>query len=283
MHQIYRRAIRTVVWLGDAADNSHQAFRSINLNPHGDFAKYGSSDFDDIYATFPARTTLQNLMERPIWRRLWIMQEVVLSKEEPILYCGDESLSWSDLGRAVQVSAVSAPMFKQLFKTRERISKTDLQCLRSPQPHKLRHVLELSSGFETTEALDRIFALYGMLQVTGIGDLMSLRPNYELAVADVFRMVTWDAVRLEGGLNILQLLPHSQDPLLSSWVVDFSKTMSLRNPEIDPDLSSQELDWSVDDKRGYTRDSHPEPFLSGEMKGVLNVSGVIFDVVDKVY
>jgi hypothetical protein len=99
MRKIYGMASGVCIWLGEADDNSKMAI---------DFIKHGVSNFknlDDLFRNQDAVLgwrAMTSLMQRPWFSRLWVIQEVVLSKKAE-LYCGTRTLSWTDFANAVSL------------------------------------------------------------------------------------------------------------------------------------------------------------------------------------
>lgn len=88
MRDIYREADRVILWLGPEFEDSSLGMDMI-------FALgTGRIKTDDLgsWNTFPEAKTLgswkavNNLFLRPFWKRIWIMQEVVLAKRTTIIY-----------------------------------------------------------------------------------------------------------------------------------------------------------------------------------------------------
>lgn len=89
MGEIYARAAKTIVWLGPARADSDRAMRCVNMMddewrrlqgtpPAAWFeSSFQEADWDAIGA----------LMARPWWGRVWIIQEVLKSRE-PEFWCG---------------------------------------------------------------------------------------------------------------------------------------------------------------------------------------------------
>ncbi|PMD28865.1 heterokaryon incompatibility, partial [Hyaloscypha variabilis F] len=73
MRNIYQQAECVLMWLGKEADNSHLAMSMIET---------WAAVLENIKDSFnkPSWTAMRYFFERPYWRRIWIVQEVVLSR-----------------------------------------------------------------------------------------------------------------------------------------------------------------------------------------------------------
>lgn len=83
MSTIYARANRVLVWLGSEADGSREAIEAI---------KSGCD------ATRQHAGKVKALFERPYWSRLWIIQEVLMSRAVSVM-CGNQYFGMEDLAR----------------------------------------------------------------------------------------------------------------------------------------------------------------------------------------
>ena len=106
MRQIYSSALSVVAWLGEAGDESDKAFDLLS-----GLAKF-SNDTEQLlellrgdpeYFGRACFFGLHELMLRPYWSRLWVMQELVMGSSSVILICGDRTLSWVTFCEAITV------------------------------------------------------------------------------------------------------------------------------------------------------------------------------------
>ena len=113
MGSIYRSAKRVIVWLGDQSETSEMAMRFLPGLEAALSTYHGKSSANTIFNAQlgqelksthfvlpPCKaaewTSLSELFARPWFRRLWIVQEVVLGQEVQ-LQCGRSNLPWSTL------------------------------------------------------------------------------------------------------------------------------------------------------------------------------------------
>jgi hypothetical protein len=95
---LYMRDIyETLIWLGEAADESELAFRFITA-----WAIANKEDFNDFLEEYPfafdaeAREAVDKLFKRPWWRRIWVYQGFVLSNSVMFL-CGSNYIPYEVL------------------------------------------------------------------------------------------------------------------------------------------------------------------------------------------
>lgn len=84
MGEIYNTAVEVLVWLGPAADGSSHAMTAMVGLDQREILNH--------------QAALQALFRRRYWTRLWIVQEVLLSRGGKIL-CGKSWMAWSALVR----------------------------------------------------------------------------------------------------------------------------------------------------------------------------------------
>jgi hypothetical protein len=116
MPRIYGSAHCTVVYLGEEADNSPLAFRTLHRIADGygldDYALTGRTYHDGTIETSEPRMSESSeedaleavaaLLRRPWFRRAWVLQEFVMSREV-ITVCGGEHFDWSVLRGALSM------------------------------------------------------------------------------------------------------------------------------------------------------------------------------------
>lgn len=87
MDKIYESAKTTLIWLGRGDENSYRAIKSIKRRFITSFLPFLSSGKRDVQSF---------LGSNPYWKRIWIVQEVLLSRKLKIM-CGSKTLSFDSL------------------------------------------------------------------------------------------------------------------------------------------------------------------------------------------
>ncbi|KAI9865353.1 MAG: hypothetical protein M1813_002242 [Trichoglossum hirsutum] len=110
MWEIYGKAIKVYAWLGEADPlidcvfdvlqefrdrrrSKMQLFRDIYQDKAGALPEQSDLDDDRLHEEF---NWLRPLYVRPYWRRVWIVQELVLAKVA-VVCCGDKSIDFDDI------------------------------------------------------------------------------------------------------------------------------------------------------------------------------------------
>jgi hypothetical protein len=166
MRQIYSSAHSVWVWLGEADEITHSNVAMHHLATREPLPRE-CNDFRQFWSPREARSVLE-LCERQYWRRIWIVQEIMLAKKATIL-CGDKQVNWvrlqqlvADLqtirnrGREVHTVGVS----EVLDSPATVIVKAKSQWDGTPQP--LSKLLQLYRTQQSTEIRDKVYALHGL-------------------------------------------------------------------------------------------------------------------------
>lgn len=94
MGQIYSKARTVKVWLGEATDDSDEGIDILRQLQHQpNFKQFSPSQIQAFV----------NLIQRPWWTRIWVVQEVLLA-QTVVMYCGSTffQLDYGALGRVLR-------------------------------------------------------------------------------------------------------------------------------------------------------------------------------------
>ncbi|SPJ72252.1 related to heterokaryon incompatibility protein het-6 [Fusarium torulosum] len=229
MGDIYKSARQVVVWLGEAADDSHLVFEHLK-----DDTIEGSFPNNPV-PTKEKRRAWNSLVKRPWFFRTWVIQEIALARRA-IVMCGDDSTLWLNIdqgwkpdfsGGAKSLSTVnSAPGNKPDhplagFDPDSHIWRLRLLHFGSDPMQILRY----SRVCQTTEVRDKIYGILGLFKPGFIP------VDYDSPVEDIFQRFTEAVITLTGNLRILKHLgvTKSYDGL-PSWVPDFTESSTRSLP-----------------------------------------------------
>jgi hypothetical protein len=95
MGEIYKKASKTLIWLGEHEHASRLAMDLLNSVTEENLRDM-LEDKSESKPIEQAWVALRALFERPYWSRVWILQEVVLSRPS-YLICGDSMCSWDSV------------------------------------------------------------------------------------------------------------------------------------------------------------------------------------------
>ena len=258
MGEIYENAKRTLVWLGDAADDSDLAMDSLprllnivqTMEPNV-FPPYASA-WPDILLRYglpavdePVWHALQALFSRQWFYRLWTLQEVVLARD-PVVLCGSRCIDWNILplfAKAVTDTRLSVLCFKQEdleltgAHTQEPIQfLTQIHAMRTrlrPCQHAmfLHTLISFSSNRVYRDPVDRVWALMGLLsksshRILQEARLVDFTPEAKEKYHETYLAIVKVHVERLPNSAMAMLehgLTYARHPLLPSWCPDWDR------------------------------------------------------------
>ncbi|KAI0203751.1 heterokaryon incompatibility protein-domain-containing protein [Astrocystis sublimbata] len=245
MRDVYSNAQQTISWLGQTFVGVDIAFALLQRlhDVHHEGVADGTFDFrallykdekipEESIGTGPSEaevSALYKLLDRPYFRRCWIIQEIALGRKS-ILKCGDHELPWDVFHSgallcfylgwhgAESKTTLFNPVFKLDSARSSAVNGSDIYEL---------ELLELLRNFRTaaaTDPRDKVFSLLG-LTVTDLDEL-ELTADYRLETEEVYMQVTKAIIAYCDTLDIFAV-PRGNTALaakLPSWVCDWSDT-----------------------------------------------------------
>ncbi|KAI1194360.1 HET-domain-containing protein [Nemania serpens] len=315
MEQIYRNAKKTVVYLGDKSANSDLAAKY--LENHMWRVKGAIADFINqrrfaedtsemmqiciktlgtsqakLFEGFDqhaVQKALMDLLSRPWFRRIWVIQEFVVSPTVD-MYCGKTMCEWGSFSMMFYYSFAEAKVsWDHIVSPRQKINffRGLTQIM---QMHELRNqvhdkdednreakpLIWLLSRCRTAEATMPVDKIYAMLNLSS--SPFVLKPSYIKSKADIYREFAEITFEGDNGGTVLSeaALTNRADPSLPSWVPDWSEAPARINLS-QTLIASQGMFF--DAGRSRTADG-PGPKLCHRIEeNILFVKGVILQSI----
>jgi hypothetical protein len=247
MRDIYAKATRTHVWLGLATEDTSRTFKlwrrfsqttpeerkqtamafeswtygSDNTSEERDPC-WGKPDVSDLFQDLLVHgvSEIIEMTEHEWWRRVWVIQEVVLSREV-VLRRGDEKLDWDTfyilpaIARYPGTSGEDYAMdfAKMVQRLRVQIRKTD--------SGKLPSLLDLVHSFRfqaSSLGADKIYALTGLLPANHPS---LLAPDYGEPTMETYMRFTLSSIIYHEDLNVLAFAAGAEMQGMS-WCRDWA-------------------------------------------------------------
>jgi len=261
MHDIYGNAWTVIAWLGEEADESEKAVTLIKTlsaagrEGRGEELQRKLTE-EPEYLGNGSWLALHELMQRPYWTRLWIIQEIVLGSSGVLILCGDSCIGWLSFCSGIGV------LFSHLWTLKDNLLQRDIVLCKSrvdprwktPSIHLVHKDLRLLSQNEeqggdrlsfgrlldianaaiSCDVRDKVYGLVGMMDPV-IAE--QLAPDYKLEPARIFTVVAKVFILTYGNL----------EPLRES------------NPWGKTQTPSWAADWTWDGRLPYSRPEYP-PF-----------------------
>ncbi|OQN99838.1 hypothetical protein B0A48_14608 [Cryoendolithus antarcticus] len=238
MGSIYAGSVRNLVFLG--MTNDDMAFRVLRtIETINQDARLSTDDFKSLGVTLggdgPTRQysatrftfevdgdALIALLELPLLRRLWIVQEVVLAPQN-LAFLGSIELELLDILRAVRWF-----FYKESTMTMPPAAVAGGNCCArlvefvdrehgayAGQSIGLTDLLQCGQSFEKTESRDGVFAFLGLLPQDQVSHL---QPDYTKPLAEVLAIATRAAIEGSRRLSLFSTISHRGDELESSGI-----------------------------------------------------------------
>lgn len=249
MGRIFRQASRVLLWIGEGDEHSDYACDRIND------ATFRASCVE--LKTGPKAPTLdelrvkvifeRNLEQRRYWTRTWVLQEIVLATQDPIMFCGSRQVFWSwymqckwDLPKYTRSSGPS-PAFDWETVEREVPFHQDMDDSRvtsSVFHGAMRYIYQKNGSIElnhsvfaslhlgATDPRDNVYAVLGLVRqhemyLVDIDYKKTPERVFKDTMAAIWTSATGDLT--SRGIITFNVGPSDEELDLPSWVPDFSR------------------------------------------------------------
>ncbi|KAI0867575.1 hypothetical protein GGS24DRAFT_485177 [Hypoxylon argillaceum] len=244
MKQIYANAANVYLWLGREANSSDIAMRFVAAQASKPLRSRGPG-----YYPLWTRTqgeSLQSLCERPYWRRMWIIQEL-LHANDITVWCGSLSFLWGDLEKLyLKLKKIEESNWFAHHRFHMMIMQSSAAVMIWQRAHwrhrdtpmpRLQTLVEIFRDWKCSDLRDKIFALSGMATAQS-----TVVPDYALTVREVYFAVMRNVGRDEQfGTLLSQILG------LSGREVELSdqKMIEYKTPDAQTMvLKARQYDWT---------------------------------------
>jgi hypothetical protein len=238
MGTIYSEAKTTLVWIGeDSEQQAHKAFQEISIissyqskggktaQQFRDYVRGRIEEMDFEVWVVEKMNTIAPIFAKPWFTRLWVVQEVFLSRNALLLF-GKQKISLNGLRRVTKL----LNKLDEVNKNQQNIDMVSFRnlvrighiCKGVPRLPSVRNempcpvILELlrfTEGFKFSNERDRIYALLGMTADS------NFHADYTLSVRDTYlRFAQW-VLGLSPALSILSYArgPSDFECSIPSW------------------------------------------------------------------
>jgi hypothetical protein len=250
MRNIYQQAMFVTMWLGEAQDDSHLAMSKIDA--WGKAYYNMEKDLDNKSKVAAALAIIDNpfeetswkairkFLQRPYWKRIWIVQEIALS-QQAIMICGGSAFEsiyfwfaitfWEVVIQPEVLDMVTSDNKMTIVNCGHRSSLSlfhfhGQQAFERPvTPFALtlqQHLIGTRSHL-ATDPRDKVYALLGLVD----GDYKEYTPDYNKSVVQVYTDVVVKHALATNTLSSyyfqgIGVSNENRVPDLPSWVPDLS-------------------------------------------------------------
>jgi hypothetical protein len=246
MRQIYQKSTGVIVWLGEDEDGHRdRAFAAMEEIASSSCLKSGTAvnalgEIDDLFAILPiyqlrglesdnsaSWQSLRWFFSLPWFTRLWVFQEVN-SKPDVRMICGTSTIPWD----IVAFTATYLRGFGQHFATKWNLGGShhvNAYMMRDRKLHgnlRLPELLTWARYFETTNPLDKVYAMMGMPQFAQLSP--PLEVSYAQSKQELYREVTTRCILELQQLDVLGQVQHNDwvPEHLPSWIPEWDEKTS---------------------------------------------------------
>ncbi|KAG6368461.1 hypothetical protein INS49_002668 [Diaporthe citri] len=216
MRQIYQKATRVVIWLGDdyeAGCGASTLFGVISQMNHGESLAMPPPEDHDFWIAFG------QLYRSPWLSRLWCLQEAVLAPSAQAML-GEHSTPWKHIGFAATcISDVPAQTFQY---DDSALLGVHNACLiyglshsnESRQLVSFLQLLTLTRPFVASDSRDKIYGILGIPTTDSDPDAGEpfLQPDYTKTLSEVYIDCSLAIIRKTQSLRLLSYVQHGQLP-----------------------------------------------------------------------
>jgi hypothetical protein len=234
MAEIYAKACGVIVWLGVEADGSDRAVAVINsgLNVYRD---------DD-------RVRVRALLTRMYWKRLWILQEILMGRNILVL-CGRKSFTWKRL--EMMFRSGREAFWRPFWKTGGQEHQAALSLIEEKVSFEtvsrtLSYMVETFAGLQCGDVRDKVYGLLSLVRSSRVLPVdYSQTPtavfynNVKTIVTDEEDLGTEETFDVGRTLRNKMNLSH-----ISDWEILSFIEMQLESPSPPSKFNSQPLDTS---------------------------------------
>ncbi|KAF4630994.1 hypothetical protein G7Y89_g7140 [Cudoniella acicularis] len=249
MGEIYRGCQNAIIWLGEDPDTAETGSKSVIASRACEILEMlGADKHLDELPCFSAsdgqRTEIseeytihfeafRKFVDVPWWKRVWVIQEMVLPKSVKFLYSSEE-FSYETLRSVVQVLQVHgttcckqyrytlrALAFDPILTLQEQVEPmvSTRETWTHQTPVTLFYLRRLFSASQATEKRDLFYALLGL--VTSWGPSTPLYPNYNISLREAIIQAVFKCISEQGGVEFLQGERFFRDQKdMPSWIPD---------------------------------------------------------------
>lgn len=207
---IFGKAIRVLVWVGEHADGSEKLFGSRNFLERLQWTiqplSLRMADKASTPGQIPMWQTWRTFLNRPYFKRTWIVQEVVVAKEL-IIFCGDDVSDWErliasrlspkdndnpegghtnlDETRLRHYQFAKIGHIVSLYEARAQWRKTSRMTLHDGQHDStIIESINMLGSYHDTKCEDRRDKVYALLSLAT--PYLGIRPDYSISMLQLF-------------------------------------------------------------------------------------------------
>lgn len=254
-----------------------------------DSSLVGINRLSDVYLPprgYGAWKALRELINRPWFSRIWVIQEVVVAKKA-IVICGKDVLPWKVVKAAAEammaasfpdevggrswmnIVAISGAVrvhrgersMKPAIEIRSGIicvsQEEDTDAVKS---HELLNLLMCTLHTDATNPRDKIYGLFGLIE----SSMPPIKVDYRVQVEDLYRDVARFLILEDNNLVLLQMHGSKRKyRSLPSWVPDWSVPRNFASTLVSSEDLERHGDIDIDVRAAIRESDNPDELILG--------------------
>ncbi|KAH8754956.1 heterokaryon incompatibility protein-domain-containing protein, partial [Hyaloscypha finlandica] len=225
MKSIYEQAEQVVIWLGNYNEPSDETFR-LNMSKWKMDRDCQHSNNMHVWLQ------LSRLLYRPWFERLWVIQELAVSRKA-IVQWGNLQTAWSTLEKAAKFilrpgEAALPQYIRTIFPLlgAHRVTQVALESMFNFDTQNILTILHNTQNSKCSDPRDRLYAIQGIVE-----DNQDIEIDYSIPVQQVYRNWAVKRIRRTKTLDIFSACADSsRGGDLPSWVPDFREPFGQDKP-----------------------------------------------------
>lgn len=255
MHKIYSKACNVLIWLGEGDEYSDELFDYLGDSSFLESLEEARRTQGRSPTPHEVRASAifdYNIDERPWWGRIWVLQELVLAHQDPVVLCGTRRSTWDTMFRCRKLlSSPSGQLNSQSWipdQDKPEIPSFSFNSVMSHHWHwaGLRDDFRRDGPLPLHDALialrdtktrDKRDFVYGLLGLVKPEDAAKINIDYTKSPMFIYKSVM-EHVWICGHIDLLsEVIPRLR----------FARSLEMDGwPSWVPDLSEQKLDnWTA--------------------------------------
>jgi hypothetical protein len=257
MKDIYGASWTVIAWLGETSESSDAGLQLLrDMTAFREAGCEGELEVrlgqDPCFLGSTCWKGLHQLVNRNYWKRLWIIQEVVMGGFSVLVKCGSSTLDWETFCKGIAVLQEFLWLAKDRC-LREDIRERESQAWQTTSAHLIyqdlsvlhqtplsenprqafARLLDLAISVECTDPRDKVYALLGLFP-NEVACL--IHPDYTLSPAAVYTMAAYTFMEAYFNLDLLRESNPWGQAGCPSWVPDWTWTGRGRHSRVSQPL-----------------------------------------------
>ncbi|CZT05126.1 uncharacterized protein RCO7_05324 [Rhynchosporium graminicola] len=247
MREIYGKAWTVIAWLGVEGNQSDMAIELVRKLCR--FRNTQRTSFDLAlkltrepgYLGIGCWHALMQLMERPYWHRLWIIQEMVMGASSVVIRCGTSAIDWTSFCLGIEIlqedlwlvkdkllqrdvakaggvwqnAGWSTTSLHLVYRDLSGLSQQIEQRENGPSFWKL---IDIANSADCRDSRDKVYGLIGLMSVDLAKEIV---PDYTIDPHDVYTEVSKAFIQIYKSLDPLREANPWGPTNTPSWVADW--------------------------------------------------------------